>query len=102
MDDTYELARFDWGKESFDVFAPSESGVYLIFDWGEKLIYVGEAVNINRRLTEHLTSKELASVCIRNSVPGEFAFIEVPGPKKNRLAVEEHYRILHLPPCNSR
>ena len=57
MDDAYELARFDWGKESFDVFAPVDSGVYFIFNWGEKLIYVGEAVNINRRLTEHLNQQ---------------------------------------------
>lgn len=80
------------------LLAPHAPGVYAIFDGGGHYVYVGESLDIQRRLDEHMNDPD---DCIHVYGPARYAY-EVHLTRKARLARQSQLAAAHPTPCNER
>jgi len=66
---------------------PKRSGIYFLFNSGMKLIYIGETVNLYKRIIEHLptTSFRLQSKSSFENEVKFISFIEVGKEKLSKI-----------------
>ncbi|WP_103068141.1 GIY-YIG nuclease family protein [Aquimarina sediminis] len=94
-----------YNKENIEQ-VPNQPGIYLIWvklkngnNW--KCIYVGQTIDIRKRLFEHLSDNE-DNECIKNNISSficgfEYALVS---NSKNRDNIEKYIYNQYLPECN--
>ncbi len=95
--------RHAYTEVNISRYAPYGSGVYLIYKlqsgtW--KVDYVGQAVNLDRRLKDHLQPSE-SNRCVKelvNRTMSAFRFAKVPAAQLD--GVEKYLYDRYRPRCN--
>lgn len=84
--------------EDFIKSLPSKAGVYQFYVYSLEKYYIGESVNIRRRVKEHLSGKGNAYLylCFKSYGFGNIGFqvIEFNEDKQERLSLEDKYKKL--------
>ena len=87
---------------------PSKSGVYCVYEWTprnvkeeeigiQKLIYIGESENVNKRIAEHITNNDWLKY-VKGGNKLCFSFGEVDSEDRNRAEAALIFK--HKPPEN--
>lgn len=95
----------DYNEDNVKTHVPEKGGVYIISvklkNGGYKVVYVGQSVDLKKRLLEHLRESE-PNECLRTNVDKYYTvykWIEIP--TSNGRDNEEKYQINELnPTCN--
>ncbi len=103
--------KFEWltfirlTEENVKKYAPSSAGVYLLWvklkndKW--RCYYVGQAIDLEKRLLEHLSTNE-SNACIRTNISDYISGYECAKVSKqsDRDGIEKYLYDYYKPECN--
>ncbi len=81
-------------------FVKAKSGVYVLYDKNNEVIYIGQSDNLQERFAKYVDTNFEDDLCKQKTVAYQREFLDNPKQRHNQLLEDFKNRFGRLPCCN--
>ena len=81
-------------------FVKAKSGVYVLYDKKNEVIYIGQSDNLQERFAKYVDTNFEDDLCKQKTVAYQREFLDNPKQRQNQLLEDFKNRFGRLPHCN--